>query len=235
MIKTKAIVLNRKDYNDYDSLVFCYSLDFGKISLLAKGLKRSTAKLAGHLEPLNLIDLMIITGRERDYIGSAISENSFLNIKASYYLTDIAGQGIRFLNELIFSNQVDFTIFLLLRDFLLNLNELKSNDRLAELFLIYFKLKLLYISGYDFDFSLCSNCKKNSAVFLNFFDKEVLCSDCYNLRKSPMTNFIKISPNLIFLKQAILNSEFFELVGIELSVKNKKELQILIETIKKII
>ncbi|HPT08531.1 MAG TPA: DNA repair protein RecO [bacterium] len=235
MIKTKAIVLNRKDYNDYDSLIFCYSLDFGKICLLAKGLKRPKAKLAGHLEPFNLIDLMIIKGRERDYIGSAISENSFLNIKSNYYLIDIAGQGIRFLNELIFSNQVDFAIFLLLRDFLINLNNIKSDDKLAELFLIYFKLKLLYISGYDFDFSQCSHCKKKVGMFLNFFDKEVLCLDCYNLKKSPATNFIKINPNIISLKQSFLESDFLKLATIKLSIKDRKELQNLIEIIKKTI
>ena len=40
MIKTKAIVLNRKPYRDYDALVSFYTLDQGYLVLLARGLQK---------------------------------------------------------------------------------------------------------------------------------------------------------------------------------------------------
>ncbi len=234
MIKTKAIVLSRRNCNDYDSLISCYSLDFGKICLLAKGLKRPKAKLAGHLEPLNIIDLMIIKGRERDYIGSAISEDSFLNIKRNYYLVDIAGRSINFLNGLIFQNQADYSIFLILKDFLAELNNLKDNDKKAEVYLIFFQLRLLDILGYDFDFSHCSVCNKGS-VFFNFFDKEVLCQDCLKTKNVSMTKIIKIDRGVINLKKEILQANFKDLRKMKVKDGDLKKMKQLIEVIRKII
>lgn len=234
MIKTKAIVLSRRNCNDYDSLISCYSLDFGKICLLAKGLKRPKAKLAGHLEPLNIIDLMIIKGRERDYIGSAISEDSFLNIKRNYYLVDIAGRSINFLNGLIFQNQADYNIFLILKDFLTELNNLKDNDKKAEVYLIFFQLRLLDILGYDFDFSHCSVCNKGS-VFFNFFDKEVLCQDCLKTKNVSMTKIIKIDRGIINLKKEILQANFKDLKKMKVKDGDLKKMKQLIEVIRKII
>ncbi|MDD3085098.1 MAG: DNA repair protein RecO [Candidatus ainarchaeum sp.] len=234
MIKTKAIVLSRRDCNDYDSLISCYSLDFGKICLLAKGLKRPKAKLVGHLEPLNIIDLMIIKGRERDYIGSAISEDSFLNIKRNYYLIDIAGRGINFLNGLIFQNQADYNIFLILKDFLTELNNLKDEDREAEIYLIFFQLRLLDILGYDFDFSHCSVCNKES-IYFNFFDKEVLCQDCLKTKNVSMTKIMKIDRSIINFKKEILQSNFKDLKKMTVKDGDLKKMNELIEIIRKIV
>ncbi len=232
MIKTKAVVLSRKDINDYDGLICFYTLDFGKINLIAKGVKRSSSKLVGHLDVLNLVDLMIIKGKERDYVGSVISENSFLNIKSDYQRTLLAGQGLRFLRDLTFPNQPDFNIFLNLKDFLLNLNFSPDN---SEALLLFFKLKILENLGYDLDFAKCSKCGSVDSLCFNFFDKEFLCQKCILKKGVYSNNLIKISRTVLDLKKNILSSELRELKNYSLDDTHKKELEEFIGIIKKII
>lgn len=233
MVNTRAIVLTRKDYKDHHSLVCFYSLDFGKINLIARGTKKSTSKLIGHLEPLNLVNLMIIKGRERDYVGSVISENSFLNIKSDYDLINISGQAVRFLLDLTYENGVDYDIFLLLKDFLSSLDNLKKGDFLAQFYLTCFQLKLLRLLGYDFDFSLCSSCGKAEASFFDYYNKEVLCSDCVSTSPFLRDNSIKLSPAVLAWKDKILSSAKIGFSGLKISQSQKKDLDKFIETIRK--
>jgi DNA repair protein RecO (recombination protein O) len=230
MLKTKAIVLNRKKINNNDALVFLYTLDHGKISLLARGLQKSTSKLAGHLEPLNLVELMIIKGKARSYVGSAISENSFLNIKSDYDKLVLAGQGIRFLIDLSFDNQTDFDIFLTLKEFLFNLNEEKDK----KLLLLCFKLKMLKLLGYDFDFSFCSLCAKEGATFLDYFDKEVLCEDCFKKESFRKDRSIKMEKGALKLKNILLSSDFYSLKYLEFKEEEKKSLDDFVDIMEKI-
>jgi DNA repair protein RecO (recombination protein O) len=211
MIKTKAIVLGKKDYREYDALVSFYSLDFGKISLLARGLKRKSSKLAGHLEPFNLVDLMIIKGREKDYVGSAISENSFLNIKNNYSRVIFAGKALGFVKDLTYPQQADFNIFLLVRDFLIFLDNL-SDDKELDLISYFFKLKLLELWGYDFS-------------SIDNLDEE---SDLRN-------NFTRISQRTLDLKNKILQLGFSGQSQLSLKEGDKKDLDKFIEIIRGII
>lgn len=64
MLKTKAIVISQKAINEHDCLLSFYTLEFGRTSFLARGLKKPNSKLAAHLDLLNLVDLMIIKGRK---------------------------------------------------------------------------------------------------------------------------------------------------------------------------
>lgn len=217
MLKTKAIVLSQKNFRNHDALISFYSLDFGKVNLIARGLKKSSSKLAGHLEPLNLVDLMIIKGRERDYVGSAISENSFLDIKGSYEKVILAGSGLKFLSDLTFEKQPDYNIFLLLNDFLYFLNKADNNfipDKI-DIFLYFFKLKLLEFLGYNF----------------SSFDK-------IKSKTGSLMTFSKIDPDILSLKELILSldlEDFDFLKKIEISLKEKNKIDNFIKIIKEII
>jgi recombinational DNA repair protein (RecF pathway) len=57
---TDAIVLDKVDSGELDSRVFLYTKDFGKIVAKAKSLRKITSKLAGHLQPANLVAARIV-------------------------------------------------------------------------------------------------------------------------------------------------------------------------------
>ena len=115
---TKAIILKRQSYRENDSSVVVYTPDFGKMTLIARGTKKITSKLIGHLEPISLSDIMIVKGKGRHYIGGAICQDAFLNIKDDLNKLYYAGQGIRVFNRLVRDGQGDPDLFNLLKNWL---------------------------------------------------------------------------------------------------------------------
>ena len=61
-IKTKAIVLKRTDYGESDRILQIIT-PLGKLSVLAKGVRKEKSKLAGGIELLSVSDIVISKGK----------------------------------------------------------------------------------------------------------------------------------------------------------------------------
>jgi DNA repair protein RecO len=68
---TEAIVLNRTDYGEADRILTLLTPDHGKLSLLAKGVRRVKSKLAGGIELFSVSTITFIKGRGE--VGTLIS------------------------------------------------------------------------------------------------------------------------------------------------------------------
>jgi DNA repair protein RecO (recombination protein O) len=149
----RAIVLQRDPFRERDSRVIVYSLEQGKLELVARGTAKILSKLAGHLEPLNLVELMVVKGRQLDYVGAVTSAASFPNIKSDLEKIFLVGGVIKQFNLLIKENEVDPAVFYLLQDFLVaeNIADLKSEQ--IKLLAMAFLIKLIKLLGYEPDLS----------------------------------------------------------------------------------
>lgn len=61
--KTQGIVIRRHDFSEADRILTVFTERFGKIKVIAKGVKKIKAKLAGSLEPFMLSDLELHEGK----------------------------------------------------------------------------------------------------------------------------------------------------------------------------
>ena len=59
-----AFVLSRRDFREYDQSISLYTLEKGRLEVLARGVKKILSKNAAHLEPFCLIEAEIIQGKE---------------------------------------------------------------------------------------------------------------------------------------------------------------------------
>ncbi|MFZ2978199.1 MAG: DNA repair protein RecO, partial [Candidatus Magasanikiibacteriota bacterium] len=66
----KAIVLSRRDFREADQIISLYTLEKGKMEILARGIKKITSKNSAHLEPFSLVEAEIIFGKELNYLGA---------------------------------------------------------------------------------------------------------------------------------------------------------------------
>jgi len=174
---TGAIILKRSPWRENDSKVIVYSLEKGKLELVARGTKKILSKLASHLEPITLSDLMVIKGRQVNYVGTAISEESFQSIKGSLEEIFLVGETINLFNSLVKEQEPDPQLFYLLRDFLFLVND---NEE-AELFDVAFKIKLIEILGYSPNFNSCIICGQNNAkqsFIFDFVKGGIVCEQC---------------------------------------------------------
>lgn len=70
-LSTKAIVLNRLDYGEADRILTLLTPDQGKLSLMARGVRRVKSKLAGGIELFSVSDITFARGRGE--LGTLVS------------------------------------------------------------------------------------------------------------------------------------------------------------------
>jgi len=70
-INTHAIILNRIDYGEADRILTLLTPDHGKLTLIAKGVRRIKSKLAGGIELFSVSEISFIKGRSD--MGTLIS------------------------------------------------------------------------------------------------------------------------------------------------------------------
>ncbi|HEY1835769.1 MAG TPA: DNA repair protein RecO [Candidatus Saccharimonadales bacterium] len=68
---TKGIVLSRTDFGEADRILTLLTPDYGKLRLMAKGVRRVKSKLAGGIELFSVSDITFIRGRGD--IGTLVS------------------------------------------------------------------------------------------------------------------------------------------------------------------
>lgn len=96
LYKTQSIIIKKTDLAQADRLLTIYTKDFGKIKVLARAVKKSQAKLKGHLELFIHSHLMLAPGRNLDIITSAETIENFPSLRCNlpslataYYFTEL--------------------------------------------------------------------------------------------------------------------------------------------------
>lgn len=80
----EAIVLRRRDSGESDRRLTIFSRELGKIDVVAKGAKKSTSRLRGVSEPLNVGLFTYATGKKQRFITSAQPRNAFHGLRLDF-------------------------------------------------------------------------------------------------------------------------------------------------------
>jgi len=67
--RVDAVVLRRFNYAEADRILVIYTRERGKLRVIAKGLRRPTSRLAGHLELFSRGEILLAQGRELDVVS----------------------------------------------------------------------------------------------------------------------------------------------------------------------
>jgi len=222
----KALVLNRKSLAECDSRVIVYSLENGKLELTARGAKKVKSKSAGHLEPLNLANIMVVRGRRHDYVGSAVSEKCFSNIKNDLAKLTAAAQAVKIVDQVVKPGVVDGKIFELLKDYFEVLDKPKID---SEVFAAFFILKLLAELGHQPELAICLKCSKEILPGKNKFDLArggLICGRC---AQSADSNQSAVSDDSIKFLRLALRSDFGKLAKVKVGKKLGEEIGGIVE------
>lgn len=176
----QAVVLQRRPFRSYDYRVSLYTKEHGKIDAIARGALRPQSRLAAHLEPLTLVDVMVITGQVL-YVGGAVSRNCFSHCKADFEKIMTSGQAVGQVNRWLKEHISDEQIFVLTTDFLDILNhrtaQLEWYQWLGQVYLF----KILDTLGYRLNVTHCQNCAAvlTAEATLNCRAQGLLCRQCH--------------------------------------------------------
>jgi DNA repair protein RecO (recombination protein O) len=224
-----AIILKSNPYKEQDLLITIYSKEEGKLILSARGARKSSSKLGGHLQIFNLSDLMVVSGRSFDYIGAAKNNKSYLNIREDFNKLQIAGRAMYVFNRLVNTKVQDEGLYYLLIDFLdhLNKNEVKDLTKneinKLEMYYLSFLWQLLNILGYKPNLYTCYYCQKRVSEGLNYFNLDKASLACnHSQLKGPI---IKFNSNIIKYLRFLNEYNFDKVELLQISKADLKQLK----------
>lgn len=145
MYRTEAIILKKSDSGEADRIFTCYTKEFGKIKVLAKGARKAAGKLKYHLEPLTHSEISFVFGKNYKILTGARSLNVFSSVKNDLNKLNHAFYFMGLLDDLAAGEEKDGKIWEHLAFSLESLEQAEAPD---EIFSEKFVSKLLYHFGY---------------------------------------------------------------------------------------
>jgi len=177
---TEGLVLKTIDYQEADRILTVFTKDRGKISALAKGVRRPESRKGGNVDQLNYVLISLAEGRDLHIVTEVEALSSYLRLKEEltlavlgYYIAELVD---RFLDQ----GQNNYRIF---RAAVMTLSRLDRRSILPRkmLALRCFELQLLEEMGYRPQLRtcvLCGNSVRGDSYLFHAQHGGVLCPNC---------------------------------------------------------
>lgn len=144
-LTTQAIVLSRTDFGEADRILTLLTPDYGKLRVMAKGVRRVKSKLAGGIELFSISDITFIKGRSD--IGTLMSarlRKHYGNIVKDIERTMLGYELIKQMSQST-GDEPEPEFFALLEQTFESLDDFGLN---LELIRIWFSAQLLRLNGH---------------------------------------------------------------------------------------
>ncbi len=103
--KTEGIILKRSNFGEADRILTAFTLHRGKITIMAKGVRRITSRRAGNVELLNRVQMFLYPGKQFLILTEAVSLDTFQKLKEDLTLSTYAYHIIELVDKLTAENQ----------------------------------------------------------------------------------------------------------------------------------
>jgi DNA repair protein RecO (recombination protein O) len=218
--KTPAIVLRQRKLGDADKIITLYSAEYGKLDAVAKGVRRITSRLAGHVEPLNHGSFMFAHGRNLDVVTQVQTIETFQRLRddldrlsRAFYVAELTDRATE-------EREANFAVYRLLLDALRRL----CQDCDLDLVLRFFEMSLLVKLGYQPELGVCVVCRGAPADDGNSWSAAlggVVCPSC----RPPAVALFALSPGALRVLRLLQGGSFAEVARISLDPRLAGELE----------
>ncbi len=196
VISTDGVVLKSFPFGDTSLISRFYTKDFGKVTLIAKGARKTKNPTGSILEPMNILNLTYYAkeNREMNILKESSLQKNFTKIRNDIVSLTSGLAMVEMLAKTSDNHDPSPILFRLISRTLSMFEESKISSKLLMLFYQY---QLSLRLGYKPHLNTCSICKSQlEKPTLNIKTGELCCSKCVS------SNRISINPKAIsFLKQ----------------------------------
>jgi DNA repair protein RecO len=141
-MSSEGIILKRHNFGEADRVMTALTDKFGKISIVARGVRRITSRRAGNVEILNRVQMGLFKGKNYT-LTEAQSLETFEGIKSQLTLSTIAFHLIELADKLLLEDQPNPAAYGLL---LTALRFLEVNPR--QIFVRAYEIKMMSLAGF---------------------------------------------------------------------------------------
>lgn len=181
--KAEGIILKGRNLGEADRILIIYTKELGKISTVAKGVRRNRSKLRGATQPLTHIEMVLYKGRNLDTITQCEVKEMFIAIREDLDRWAYANYIIELLAAMVPERQPHEGVFVLF----LTAMHLVAALQEPELGALFFAIHFLRMLGFQPEIAVCASCrqkcKEGQKTGLSGAFGGILCSDCLRLDK----------------------------------------------------
>ena len=177
----QAIVLGHIEYGEADRILRLFTYEKGKITAIAKGVRKIRSRKAGHLEPFTHVNLFLAKGRDMDIITQAETVDGFMGLREDLRRVAYASYIVEVLDRFTYEEGPNVGIFRLLVS---TLGHLESQPNL-ETVVHYYEMRLLELLGFRPQLFECVDCGKQVVAEDQYFSPlvgGVVCPRCGGAR-----------------------------------------------------
>ena len=217
--RDEAIVLRTHNLGEADRIITFLTLGRGKVRAVAKGVRRTSSKFGGRLEPFSHVDLQFAEGRNLDIVTQAVSLHSYGPQLGLDYASYTCGEVmLEVADKLVWAERQSSAVqYRLLLGALRALTEGTSDGvRPASIILDSYLLRSLSLAGYAPALTHCARCgvEGDYAAFSPVAGGTV-CRDC----RPPGS--AKITPTALELMKALLSGDWIATRGVEANTQRE--------------
>jgi DNA repair protein RecO (recombination protein O) len=178
--RTHAVVLRRRDFRDADRILTVFTPNYGKLELIAKGIRKTTSRKAGHLELFSHCTLLVAQARTWDIVTEVAGVESFPNIRTDLDKISQAnyiGELIDCFSESGDENQPLWELLIIALQELDALGDAQNGHLLQH----WFEMHLLSLVGFQPQLFQCLNCDEElepTTNYISLLEGGVLCPTC---------------------------------------------------------
>lgn len=197
-----AIILKRWDYKEQDRMVRLLTRDYGKITCRAISARKTTSKLAGHLEPFIYTQAFFARSKTIDIIAGSNTVDSFARLRQSMPHYAIAGYFAEIVDRSVQERDPDPAVFEYVRTFL----EWQHTHDANTLVFVAAVLQLFTLFGYRMELYKCHQCQKPikpTGSKFHFQLWNVECVDCHSPEET-----MPLTAEVIKVLRFILENDF---------------------------
>lgn len=192
--RTEGVILKRRNFGEADRILTIYTRDYGKITALAKGVRRPRSRKAGHVELGSWCKIFVARGKNLDLLTEVETKRAF----GIDEFTEKKANKIYHMLELVESltpeHQKNQQVFVLLVHFLKRITIEDNFDLISSVF----KIKLLSNLGF---FSTTQLADSQTKRVLQTIEEEDFDTVKNNIRLS-QESYLKL---LMFLDSMVEN------------------------------
>ena len=174
-LKVDALVLRTADYGENDKMLTLFSLQRGKISAAAKGVRKAGAKLRFAAQPFCFAEYVLVKRGERCTVISAANTDGFYALREDIGKFYAAACVCGVCDALLYDGIVNEALFL----YAVNALRAMCDGDAAEA-LIAFCIRACELSGYRLSLRGCAGCgaELDGRAFFDVADGSFSCAEC---------------------------------------------------------
>lgn len=188
IVQTDGVVLHAMDYRDTSKIVSLYTKNFGKIKVIAKGVRSQKNKFGSSLEPMTISSIVLYKKKHRDLHLLSKSEIAVvlndLFDNSDRMFTGLAV--IELVNMVMHDEEENEKVYGMLVHALQTINDAEKNHINV---LMAFMIKLFEQFGFGLTLSSCSSCGKAidevkaGKILLKLSDGKFVCEECAEIQQ----------------------------------------------------